>query len=206
MHGLAMPEAPRLEVRWIRRGRLDAPLLDWFARFPFSTESRVDHYLTDPDFDGLSVKVRGGQTLEVKVRHGVLGDLVVPDRAWGLLETWQRFSFTDRAARWQSLGSPAWTAVSKVRRMTFFDGAGEAVARSHSTESVTGCAVELSDVTTSGRRWWTLGLESTGPESALGHFLSTTAETLFSVSLPAGLDLTQDESGSYNRWLRTDVR
>jgi hypothetical protein len=50
----------------------------WFSRFPATTESREDTYLLDPQLRGLSVKVRAGRALEVKVYRGSRGILQVP--------------------------------------------------------------------------------------------------------------------------------
>jgi hypothetical protein len=64
----AVTEALRsLEVRWIFPGLLEAAAARWFGRYPARTESREDTYLLDPRLRGLSVKVRGGGALEVKV-------------------------------------------------------------------------------------------------------------------------------------------
>jgi hypothetical protein len=79
-----------LEVRWIFPGQLDAAVTGWFGRFPAGTESREDAYLLEPPLRGLSVKVRGGRALEVKVYCGSPGILEVADRACGRLESWQR--------------------------------------------------------------------------------------------------------------------
>ena len=69
-----------LEVRWILRwpaagcgggGR--------FGRFPVATDGSLeDAYLLDPNLPGLSVKVRGGRALEVKMYRdspGLLGSV-----------------------------------------------------------------------------------------------------------------------------------
>ena len=75
------PESPvseairSLEVRWIFPGQLETAVTGWFARFPARTESREDTYLLDPQLRGLSVKVRGGAALEVKVYRGSPGIL-----------------------------------------------------------------------------------------------------------------------------------
>jgi len=63
------PESPvtegvrSLEVRWIFPGQLEAAVAAWFGRFPAATESRENTYLLDPQFGGLSVKVREGARL-----------------------------------------------------------------------------------------------------------------------------------------------
>ena len=62
----------------IRPGVLDARMLEWFRRFPAATESREDDYLISPDLDGLSVKIRGGRALEVKMYRGGRGVSTVP--------------------------------------------------------------------------------------------------------------------------------
>jgi hypothetical protein len=79
-----------LEVRWIFPGQLDAAVAGWFGRFPAGVESREDIYLLDPRLPGLSVKVRGGGALEVKVYRGSPGILEVGARARGRLEFWQK--------------------------------------------------------------------------------------------------------------------
>ena len=82
-----------LEVRWIFPGQLEAAVAGWFGRFPARAESREDAYLLDPQFSGLSVKVRGGGALEVKAYRGSPGILEIPGRARGRLESWQKWSF-----------------------------------------------------------------------------------------------------------------
>ena len=82
-----------LEVRWIFPGQLETAVASWFSRFPAAAESREDAYLLDPQLRGLSVKVRAGRVLEVKVYRGSRGILQVPGRARGRLEAWQKWSF-----------------------------------------------------------------------------------------------------------------
>jgi hypothetical protein len=82
-----------LEVRWIFPGQLEAAVAGWFGRFPAGVESGEDIYLLDPQLPGLSVKVRGGGALEVKVYRGSPGILEVAGRARGRLEAWQKWSF-----------------------------------------------------------------------------------------------------------------
>src|SRR5450759_6011575 len=76
-----------LEVRWIFPGPLPPAAAGWFGRFPAQTESREDTYLLDPRLRGLSVKVRGGGALEVKVYRGSPGTLEVTPCARGRMES-----------------------------------------------------------------------------------------------------------------------
>ena len=92
--GSSVTEGVRsLEVRWIFPGQLKTTVARWFARFPATAQSRVDTYLLDPDLHGLSVKVRAGGALEVKVYGGSPGILDVPGRARGRIQSWQKWSF-----------------------------------------------------------------------------------------------------------------
>jgi hypothetical protein len=206
MSGPAVSGPPRLEVRWIRPGALDDRMVDWFARFPISTESRVDNYLCDPDIDGLSVKVRGGRTLEVKARLRRRGELVVPGRARGFLESWQRWSFHAAPATWADVDSPAWISVSKVRRVSYVHANGDLSPRGEDHEHEIGCAVELTDVATAGRRWWTLSFEANGPEGDIRGLLETTALMVLGEPIPGATELRPHESSSYANWLRDHVR
>jgi len=109
----AVTEALRsLEVRWIFPGLLEAAAARWFGR--------EDTYLLDPQLRGLSVKVRGGGALEVKVYRGSPGILEVAGRARGRMESWQKWSFPFRPPG-QDRGDPAgWRSVRKRRRISRF--------------------------------------------------------------------------------------
>ncbi len=93
------PESPAtdgvrtLEVRWIFPGQLKSAVTAWFGCFPAAAESRQDSYLLDPQLRRLSVKVRGGEALEVKVYRGSPGILEVAGRSRGRVECWQKWPF-----------------------------------------------------------------------------------------------------------------
>ena len=198
---------PRLEVRWIRPGLLDPRMVDWFGRFPSAVESRADDYLISPDLDGLSVKIRGGRALDVKAYGGCLGVLDVPGRARGLMDLWQRWSFSLGSLS-HSIGSAtAWRSVHKVRRMSFFtmDEGQLSAGEPPGPRRDEGCAVELTEVTMQGQRWWTLGFEATGDRTGLQGLVEGTAALVFDLALADGLELTTQDSGSYANWLREQV-
>ena len=96
-----------LEVRWIFPGQLEAAVAGWFGRFPAAVESREDAYLLDPQLRGLSVKIRAGGALEVKMYHGSPGILEVAGRARGRMESWQKWSFPLSPPSQDSAGPPA---------------------------------------------------------------------------------------------------
>ena len=192
-----------LEVRWIFPGQLESAVARWFGRFPAGTESREDTYLLDPQLPGLSVKVRGGGALEVKAYRGSPGILEVPDRARGHMESWQKWSFpVSPLSHGVSGDPPGWTPVRKRRRISRFSlASGQIVARGPGLDHEPGCEVELTEVHTSGRHWWTLGFEATGPASLLRSELEATAALVFAQALPGGVEPAPDQSRSYAQWL-----
>ena len=191
-----------LEVRWIFPGQLEAALAGWFARFPAVMESREDTYLLDPQLRGLSVKVREGAALEVKVYCGSPGILEVAGRARGRLEAWQKWSFPFSRLPPHSGDRAGWRPVRKRRRITWFSlASGPIAAPAPGLGGEPGCAVELTEVRTRGQDWWTLGFEATGSASLLRSALQATAALVFAQALPGGVEPGPDESRSYTEWL-----
>jgi hypothetical protein len=191
-----------LEVRWIFPGQLETAVAWWFSRFPATTESREDAYLLDPQLRGLSVKVRAGAALQVKVYRGSRGILQVPGRARGRLEAWQKWSFPCRPLRQDSADPAGWQPVRKRRRISRFSRASRpAAARAPVPGGQAWCEVELTEVRTRGQDWWTLGFEATGPADLLHSELQATAALVFAQPLPAGVQPGPDYSRSYAEWL-----
>jgi hypothetical protein len=200
--GSSVTEGARsLEVRWIYPGQLDAVVAGWFGRFPAGVDSREDSYLLDPDLRGLSVKVRAGGALEVKVYGGSPGILDVPGRARGRIQSWQKWSFPFSPLR-PGGGDPAgWKPVGKRRLITRFSpDSARGVAGAAGPTRQPGCAVELTEVSMGGQAWWSLGFEATGPASLLRSGLETTAELIFAQALP-GVEFGINNSRSYAEWL-----
>jgi hypothetical protein len=191
-----------LEVRWIFPGQLEATVAGWFGRFPAGTESREDTYLLEPQLRGLSVKIRGGGVLEVKVYRGSPGILAVAGRARGRLESWQKWSFPFSPLSPGS-GDPAgWRPVRKRRRISRFSlASGQIAACVPGLGHEPGCEVELTEVHASGKDWWTLGFEATGPAELLRGELEATAALVFAQALPGGVQPGPDDSRSYAQWL-----
>jgi hypothetical protein len=191
-----------LEARWIFPGRLTAAVARWFARFPARTESREDAYLLDPRWPGVSVKVRGGGPVEVKVYRGSPGILEVADRARGRLEAWQKWPLPLRPLTPESGEAAGWKPVRKRRRISRFSFAdGQIAARAQQRDHEPGCEVELTEIRTSGQDWWTLAFEATGPVGLLRSQLQATAEYIFAQALPGGVQPSPDHSRSYPQWL-----
>jgi len=189
-----------LEVRWILPGQMTAAAAGWFGRFPAETRVVDDVYLLDPHLPGLSVKVRGGRALEVKMYCGSPGLLELAGSARGRLESWHKWSFLHGQPGLGSDDPHGWRPVSKRRRISWFSqatgvgdpGPGEAPR----------CAVELTEFHVRGEAWWTLGFEATGPAEALRSELEAAAALVFGQALPGGVELGMDNSRSYAQWLR----
>jgi hypothetical protein len=202
----AQPEIPvtermrSLEVRWILPGQLEAAVTGWFARFPTGIESREDSYLVDPRLGGLSVKLRNGRVLEVKVYQGSPGMLELMGRARGRLESWDKWSFPYDPLGPYGADLPGWRPVRKlIRRFPATSRQGGARVWERGAEPV--CEVELTQVRVRDQAWWTLGFETTGPASLLSGELKTAAALVFAQALPDGVELGTDDSPSYAQWL-----
>ncbi len=202
------PESPvteavrSLEVRWIFPGQLATAVAGWFGQFPARTESREDIYLLDPRLPGLSVKIRGGEALELKAYRGSPGILEGAGRARGRMESWQKWSFPCRPLRQGSAAPAGWRAVHKRRRISRFSlASGRVVARALGLGGEPGCEVELTEVRARGEDWWTLGFEATGPAGLLRGQLEATAALVFAQALPGGVEPGTDDSRSFAEWL-----
>ena len=191
-----------LEARWIFPGQLETAVAAWLERFPAEIQSREDTYLVDPPLRGLSVKIRGGAALEVKVYRGSPGILDLPGRARGRMESWQKWSFPFSPLRQDSGDLAGWRPVRKRRRISRFSPAGGPVAgRVPGLGPKPRCQVELTEVRTRGQDWWTLGFEATGPADVLHSALQATAALVFAQALPGSVEPGLDESRSYMEWL-----
>jgi hypothetical protein len=189
-------------MRWFFPGQPETAVARWFGRFPTETQSREDTYLLDPQLRGLSVKIRGGSALDVKVYRGSPGLLYLPGRARGRMESWQKWSFPIAPLRQDSDDLAGWRPVRKMRRISRFSPASRPVsAQATGLGQEPQCAVELTEVRTSGRDWWTLGFETTGPDHLLRRALQATAALVFAQALPGSVEPGTDESRSYIEWL-----
>ncbi len=166
------------EVRWIRQGSVEPSVARWFGRFSPVVENRDDDYLVNPRLTGLSVKIRGQASFEVKLFRGVAGPLEIGGRAAGVIGSWLKLSLPlDGAAEWlPGVEAGDWQRVHKQRRISYLP-AGEPPQSSGET-----CSVELTDVETLGDAWWTLALEAGGRDPLTA--IRRTAATVFAQPLP----------------------
>jgi hypothetical protein len=203
-------EVSSLEVRWILPGQPDMAVARRFAGPGQETESREDAYLINPDVDGLSVKIRAGRALEVKVFRGSPGILNFPGRARGRMQYWQKWSFPFHPLSQDSGHPDGWRRVRKQRRTSRFSVTGGQIRRgvpyARELAGEARCAVELTELRVRYRDWWSVGLEATGPADLLSAGLESTAALVFAQALPGGLELRMEDSASYAEWLRISCR
>lgn len=191
-----------LEVRWILPGRLESAVVRWFGRFPSEMAARQDVYLINPDLGGLSVKVRAGTALEIKVYQGSPGILDIVGRAHGRIESWQKWSFPLIRLNQDSGGPAGWRVIGKRRLVTRFSPAsGRAVTAALRPVTEPMCAVELTEVRSGDQAWWSLGFEATGPAERLRSILQSTAVQIFAQALPGDMELGMSDCQSYLQWL-----
>jgi hypothetical protein len=183
------------EVRWILPGQVDAALVEWFRRFPAGLDACEDAYLIHPLLRRLSVKIRGGRMLEVKLCNGSPGILDTASGARGRIESWQKWSFPIGLLGPDDAGPPGWTAVYKRRWSKRF----QLVSGGLMEESA--CVVDLTEVQSGRETWWSLGFEATGPATLLRSTLQGTAAVMFNETPPGDVELDMSHCQSYAEWL-----
>lgn len=188
----------------MRPGGLAPALIEWFTPFVDEVETREDAYLVAEHVKGISVKIRGGERLEIKVAGGDGGVLDVAGRARGRTEYWQKWSFRTPVVPEDDVEGPNWVRVGKQRRIGRFS-VRNGVATPHEDDPARDdtCAVEVTEVLKRDERWWTIGFEAAGEHDALRRTLDATAALLLSNPVPAELDLQIADSISYSEWLHT---
>ena len=192
-----------MEVRWLHRGGLPTSMIEWFSAWVGQLETRTDTYLVIGQSEGLSVKIRGGLRLDVKVSIGDKGVVDLPGRARGRTQSWKKWSLPMPPVREIDVQCPSWVRVAKRRRIGWFSVA-QGVATPRGSPAVSGeatCAVELTEVLKGEETWWALGFEAAGAPETLRRTLAATAALLFSSPLPDGLRLRIADSMSYSEWL-----
>lgn len=209
---LAVRPLDSLEVRWMVPGPLRRDLRDWFTRFPVTTEARYDIYLLRP-LPGLSVKVRGGDSLDVKAYRGSRGTLTMPGHCRGRLESWRKWSFPYDPEQAEDDRTAGWVTVRKSRRRSWIplpadrddapgDRSGDRTGNSGGDGLAgTGCAVELTEADPGSQPWWSVGFEATGSAELLDRALRHAASLVFGCHFPAGTELSLRTSRSYAQWL-----
>ena len=196
-------EGATLEVRWIRPGALTTSSIEWFGPISAEIETREDLYFIGEHVPGVSLKIRGGVQLDLKLSRGTRGALDLPGWPRTEIRSWQKWSFPLASGFKVDLQGPEWVSVRKIRRIRVFSPAGKVPAERDPRRNHEGsCAVELTDVSVVGERWWTLGFEAKGRSAATPASILAAAGLVFADPLPQGLKLDAADAMSYADWLR----
>jgi hypothetical protein len=163
------------------------------------SEARDDDYLIAPRMPGLSVKIRGGASFEVKQHRGVVGALDIAAAAAGSIDSWIKRStpLPGGADLSRPLEGSAWRRVGKRRQIATFPIGTS--GRLPGSPDAAVCSVELTEVDVLGQAWWTLGFEA-GGRGALGG-IKRTAAVVFAERLPTASAFRAEEACSYAEWI-----
>ena len=143
-----MLTTPTVEIRWFDAGSLPEKLKQWFNKecpgsilgeFP---ETRVDLYLSIPESNNLSFKLRQGKLVELKLLQKELG---IRQFAWlGKVERWMKWSYEDISPL-RVIDVPAtktWHKVKKIRWQRFHNGVYS----------------EITQIYINNNPWWSIAL------------------------------------------------
>jgi hypothetical protein len=187
-------------VRWIFRGPLPAALIEGLGPFDDPIERRTDSYLLNPGNPEIGVKIRDGVQLDLKTDRGSPGLLRVPGGE-GTLERREKWTLPLRDVTPEP-DADGWVVLRKTRRRRTFELTTSGLVERRLLEEVeSGCTVELTEVDRDGDISWTLAFEATGSPQMMDPCLRACAGMLLDRPLPGGIELTQEASMSYTRWL-----
>ena len=194
---------PTVEVRWFYPGQVPGQLVAWFRQVvgePEEQLGRVDHYLRLESTEALGIKMREGR-IEIKQRQQRLGLVRFQVGIAGQVEAWRKWSF---GLAWAGAFAPpsSWIAVEKKRTLhrVQIGGEGLIVPLPAGSYEAVGCGLELTRIGVGGAIWWSLGLESFGPEATLRDSLMAVAGHLFASGTVPQLEAAV--SCGYPRWLQ----
>lgn len=186
------------ELRWFGDGPLPRQVRDWFRSAAAATEARCDRYLLDQGVD-VGIKVRGGQTLELKVRNAVGPPIDLGAGLGGRPEEWRKWSPADDVVDVPRLAR--WSSVSKVVTKRRFSAAGTEVPMA-GEPSGNGCDVEVTHVAVGSIEAWSFAFAAFGSPEARGTSLRASWRTLTqSGALPTAPLRALGWSMGYPEWL-----
>lgn len=174
-----------LETRWFVPGEVPDSIAERFQSLPWRSETREDRYLVAPAVSGVSVKVRGAESLDMKLRMARVGICRV-GAARGSCALWQKWAFPLHAVPQWKHDLVDWLPVHKSRTIVDFPA----------------CHAELTQVVVQRESWWTFGLESAGALPDLEGQLRSAAEAVLAVLPPGVARFGLGNCMSYSDWLQ----
>lgn len=195
------------ELRWFACGPLPAEATSWFTGGDArgGTERRGDRYLIDGRPD-VGIKLRGHETLELKIRHTVAADRVSTTGPTGHVEVWHKWSPAPESVVPE--GADRWIDVDKRIERRRFTRTGDEVALADGARSMAGvgCDVELVEVRVGGVEAWSFAFAAFGPVSGQRAGLAAAWRALIAGDRPPeGPWANLDVSCGYPQWLHRVV-
>jgi len=188
------------ELRWFVRGSLPAAVAVWFTGSTGVLEERIDTYLLDSR-DGVGVKRRFRQTLELKIRQSLDERIEFGDGLAGPLELWRRWSPAEGLV--EHGVDERWVDVHKsvVKRRFLLDGTE--VAFSPVVDATgAGCDVEVAGVTIDDVQWWTFAFAAFGPPATQRETLLASWQALVAATpCPEPFEPRAARAMGYPEWL-----
>ena len=187
------------EVRWFLPGPLPPEVRSWFSGNTGILERRRDTYLVASPHDR-SVKLRGGETLELKVRRQVGPSIELGDGLAGPQEQWRKWTPADSLV--EASPRQRWVDVHKTIIKRRFSPEGEEQTFSPGRYEAPACDVEVADVRVGDVAAWTLAFAAFGPPAGRRDALVACWEGLkASASGPAPMGLDAGRANSYPEWI-----
>ncbi len=213
------------EVRWFIEGDTPGEVREWFTAggLAVDEESRVDEYLVLPGCATTGVKFRqypgeDKASFEIKARTSEPVDVSFGDSAYGLMDTWVKWTCrpTDAAAFGASVtaGDNTWVFVEKRRCLRKFSmDSGTLVEADPATDRPNeGCQFELTSIRAlAGSRallgdcnrdaaesWWSLSFEAFGDPEMLPEYVRIVAARMLGGQSIANLSAVA--SYGYPEW------
>ncbi len=189
------------EVRWFIAAELPNQVVQWFTAA--GTKGRVHHRTDLYRVDGppdRGVKLRHGETLELKLRTGEPTIVELGPGARGVREEWRRWSPAEE--RVESAEHGRWVEVSKtvIKRRFRTDGREEPLTVVTQAMAGTGCEVEVAGITTPAGPSWTFAFAAFGDDGARQVSLEVAARAVLG-AVPSPLHLEGAVSCGYPEWL-----
>lgn len=193
------------EIRWFFQGIIHNDILLFFKenQIVFQEEPpRTDWYLLNND-NFTSVKLRN-HSLEIKRFLGKHENFRINSEIRGNAEKWVKFSFEMKPgddSRDITTGRYAqWLAVEKKRSVVRYAVLNDGDIRVGTEDEPEGGTLEICFVKTLKRDFWTVGIETSGPEEKAVMNLEQIANHLFRNSMQISL-FKNENSYSYPEFL-----
>lgn len=194
------PVVDTTELRWFEDGPLPRAVHRWFSGATEPSDIRRDRYLLDAG-DDLGVKLRNGETLELKSRVGLAGPGHTCGGLTGELEVWRKWVLIDGLE--PGMTALRWTDVDKTIFKRRFSLTGCELPFTPELPDESGCDAEIVVVQLDETSAWSFAFAAFGPAqrrcAAIGAGWNA---LLLAGPPPSELRLEPSCCMGYPQWLR----